>query len=206
MARRLCQIGRRSSGGIRVKPSILPALAAGLLLGACTSAPIQNWPQNQRPPAADEARIIVSGAAPPNCYGIRAFKVAVARPSDYQAATRLAEANLETGPLKSHFADHDGRVNVISLKPGRYWLYPVGDGWALNSGDPQSDDRQTFEFEVAAGELAYVGEMSMASDCGARPGKVGLADHQERDIAVLQALNPAFAGVPVVKRIATPVE
>ncbi|MDB5468688.1 MAG: hypothetical protein JWR84_248 [Caulobacter sp.] len=182
-----------------MKPSILLSVACALLLGACASMPIQNWPQNQRPPRANEARVIVTGGSPRACGGLRIFKIGVSRPGNYVVLNRVAEANIEGGMLKSHFADHYGRVNVISLEPGRYWIYPVADGALQNSGLPPS-----FEFEVAAGELAYVGELFVDAPCGSMAARIGLFDQQDRDVAVLVSLNPAFAGVPVVKRIAQP--
>ena len=182
-----------------MKLSILPALAAVLLLGACASMPIQNWPQNQRPPGPSEARIIVTGGTPRACGGGRVFLVGVARHGRYDNLSRVADANIEGGMLKSHFDDHYGRINVISVKPGRYILYPVGAAGLQNKGTPP-----TWEFEVAAGELAYVGELFVDTPCGSMVGRVGLFDYQERDVAVLRSLNPAFADTPVVKRIATP--
>lgn len=182
-----------------MKLSILPALAAVLLLGACASMPIQNWPQNQKPPVGGQAKIIVTGGAPTTC-GLRVFLVGVARPGRYAALSRVAEANIADGVLKSHFTDHHGRINVISLEPGRYIVYPVAGGTLQNAGTPP-----TFEFEAVAGELTYIGELYVDAACGAMEGKVTMTDRQARDLAVLEKLNPAFVGVPVVKRIATPV-
>lgn len=182
-----------------MKLSILPALAAVLLLGACASMPIQNWPENQRPPSAGEARIIVTGGSPRSCPG-RVFLLGISKPGNYLTLQRVAEANIEASMMKSHFTDHYGRVNVISLKPGRYVAYPVAAAGVQNSGDPPA-----FEFEVAAGELAYIGEMYVYAACGSMSGRVAMIDRQERDVAVLVALNPKFAGVPVVKRIAKPI-
>jgi hypothetical protein len=182
-----------------VKLTIWAALAASLLLGACASMPIQNWPQNQKPPVGDEAKIIVTGGAPSRC-GLRVFLIGVSRPGSYVVLNRVAEANIADGVLKSHFTDHHGRVNVISLKPGRYIVYPLAGGTLQNAGTPPS-----FQFEAVAGELTYIGELYVDASCGAMSGHVAMFDREARDLAVLKALNPAFADVPVVKRIATPV-
>jgi hypothetical protein len=183
-----------------VKLSFLSVLAGAVLLSACASMPMQNWPQNQRPPGPEEARIIVSGGSPRPCGG-RVFLVGIAKPGNFNPLQRVAEANIEGGGLRSHFTDHFGRVNVISLRPGGYILYPVAAATLQNSGTPPS-----YEFEVAAGELAYVGELYVDAPCGSLSGKVTMLDRQARDVAALEKLNPAFAGVPVVKRIAKPVD
>jgi hypothetical protein len=180
-----------------MKPFVLAPLAAALLLGACASMPIQNWPENQKPPGPNDARIIVSGSSPNDCFG-RVFFVSVSRPGQTDVLTRVADANVSGGVLKSHFPDHYGRINVIALKPGRYIVYPSAAGLYQTTSAP------TFNFEVAAGETAYIGELYVDAPCGATTGRVALFDRQERDVAVLVARNPAFKGVTVVKRIATP--
>jgi hypothetical protein len=55
------------------------------------------------------------------------------------------------------------------------------------------------DFEVHANETAYLGEFFMPV-CEGDAG-MGFLDQEERDLALLAKKNPAFANVPITKRL-----
>jgi hypothetical protein len=94
--------------------------------------------------------------------------------------------------LDSDFGDHQGHLFVLKLPPNQYYLSPdIPGGY---------DKLPKADFEVFAHEVVYLGEFSMPTSCSIHT-LMGFQDKEARDLAMLNAKNPAFQQVMVTKRL-----
>jgi hypothetical protein len=101
----------------------------------------------------------------------------------------------------SDFADHFGYVNVLTLKPGRYDIFPDAQANANLSPIPHAF------VTVEAGKIIYIGEYFINSGCfneTTRHAEINsnFFDRYDRDAAVLKAKNPAFEKAVIEKHLA----
>lgn len=110
-------------------------------------------------------------------------------------ARPVPELVMDMVGLRGDFDGHHGSVNAFPLAPGRYSLRPQ----RLNLY-ARTKQLPSFDFEVRAGEITYVGELFMVYR-NSLEGHFTIRDQYERDMAVARAKNPAFESRPVVKRL-----
>lgn len=107
-------------------------------------------------------------------------------------AVPKAVLQVDTWMLDSDFTDHYGHLFVVKLPPNKYYFSPhIPGGYdALLKAD----------FEVFANEVVYLGEFFMPKSCSIH-NLMGFQDNEARDVAMLNAKNPAFQHVAVTKRL-----
>ncbi len=106
----------------------------------------------------------------------------------------LATLDVNNPNTESEFSDHHGRLYVISLPSGKYVLAPFLIHPYADYVKPLQAD-----FEVRSQEIVYLGELFMPECQG--DSKMAFQDQEIRDRELLQTKNPAFADVPITKRL-----
>ncbi|MGD0192176.1 MAG: hypothetical protein ABSD74_15660 [Rhizomicrobium sp.] len=102
--------------------------------------------------------------------------------------------------LKSDFADHFGYVNALTLKPGRYDIFPDAQPGLNMNNIPHAF------VTIGAGKIVYIGEYFIDFSCASlttRHERIvsHFFDKFDRDVAVLRAKNPAFGKVVIEKHV-----
>lgn len=168
-----------------------------VLLTACGSIANRTSVDRLKPGALavpDKGVVVFSAGAPERCVSFvtnlilrdRVTKKAV-DPDPYLAVDAYVH--------KSEFTDHHGTLNALQLSPGSYSLTPyVMNPYVKTVIAP------TFEFEVMAGEIAYLGEVFMTASCGLKTSFV-VRDYYERDMSLAATKNPEFVGLVAAKRL-----
>ena len=176
---------------------VLSLSALLVLLTACGSIANSTSVEKLKPgalAAPDKGVVVFSAGAPERCVsfstnlilGDRVSKKAV-NPGPYLAVDAYVH--------KSEFSDHHGTLNALQLSPGAYMFTPY-----IMNPYVKTVVAPTFEFEVAAGELTYLGELFMTASCGMNTSFV-VRDYYERDMPLASARNPEFQGRVAVKRL-----
>lgn len=97
--------------------------------------------------------------------------------------------------VRSDYTDHFGFLYVLRLPPGKYFLISRPLDSSLTS---TRSDR--FDFSIAAGEIAYLGEFHTDSPCDSL-SQGRFTDRWERDAALLATKNPALSHAEVQSRV-----
>lgn len=174
---------------------IAASLLASVLAG-CAAFTNFNAPEKAKAtPPAGSGIIILSTGAKERCF-TAATELMIMSVSARSALDIAAGAMVDNYSVKSDFSDHQGNVHVIALPAGEYLLYPnVLNPMLVSTQTPKA------EFEVKAGETAYIGEFYMTKACS-WSNIMDFRDEFDRDMTMVRARNPAFADVKVEKRIA----
>lgn len=166
------------------------------LLSACTH---QNTYRAELASPASNAEtgvIILSTGSPEPCHvlgtptGLHIFPAS----GPFFPYAAVATLEVDSRYVTSEFSDHHGGLSILQVPPGKYVLVPFAmNPYASYFKPPKAD------FEVYANETAYLGEFFMP-ECDGQAG-MGFVDQEARDLALLVKKNPAFANVPITKRL-----
>jgi hypothetical protein len=176
------------------------AVALSFVLTACGTIPNGTGPERlpvDFQPSAGNGVIVFSTGAPDRCVSKATF---------LQVRHATTKVVLKTAPLvgvdvythKSDFADHHGTLNVLEMQPGTYLFTP----WLANPYF-EATKTPTFEFEVRAGEVAYLGEVFMSRSCSSQTQFV-LRDNYDRDMKVVSQKTASSALRAPVKKLLRP--
>ena len=86
--------------------------------------------------------------------------------------------------MESEFSDHHGRLYVIPLRSGKYFLLPFLEDQDWDASPPMKAD-----FEVRSHETVYLGEFYMPQCDGAYRQIIQDQEIRDRDLALLKAKN-----------------
>jgi hypothetical protein len=142
---------------------LLAISTLSVLLTGCGS--IQNKTGVDRlPPGAlsakDKGVAVLSAGAPEHCISFSTFLI-LRDLASKKVVESIPSIAVDVYVHKSEFTDHHGTVNALQLAPGTYSFTPKIMNPYVNTVVAP-----TFEFEIKAGEVAYLGELFMTASCG----------------------------------------
>jgi hypothetical protein len=146
--------------------------------------------------SASKGVVIVSTGAPEHCISTATFLSLYTLPKQERLDGLIS---VDGYAVKSDFTDHHGYVNGIALPAGKYAFVP-----SIANPYVSTVRTTTFQFEVAAGETTYLGELFMPRACSLNNSFV-VRDQSGRDIELAEQKNPSLKGRPIVKRLMQPV-
>jgi hypothetical protein len=140
---------------------------------------------------------IISTGAPSKCFTAATFMKVLSWDSGYSDSA-VTSFGVDGYSVESDFADHQGRLNVLVLPAGKYYL-------AATIANPHVKPTKLtrYDFEVAAGETVYLGEYFQSVSCTLYP-VAQIRDQEARDLTLLAEKNPALAKSTIVKRLLKP--
>jgi hypothetical protein len=144
--------------------------------------------------AQDKGVVVFSAGAPERCMAFSTF-LTLREIESKKVVDSVPSIGVDVYVHKSDFAGHHGTLNALQLSPGSYSLTPM-----IMNPYVKSVVAPTFEFEVNAGEVAYLGELFMTVSCGLRTSFV-VRDYYERDMPIAMARSPEIATRVAVKRL-----
>lgn len=174
----------------------LAVLTAAIILTGCGS--MQNRAGVDRLTAAsfaDSKRgvVLLSTGAPAHCVS---FATALTvRNRKINKVVEVPPVFMDAYVHKSEFAGHHGTINALQLEPGEYSFVP-----AVANPFVQGVVTPTFDFEVAAGEVVYLGELFMTQSCGMNSSFI-VRDYYARDIEMAKEKNPELGKQAIIKRL-----
>lgn len=176
---------------------LLAISTLSFLLTACGS--IQNKTGVDRLPAGalaakDKGVAVLSAGAPEHCISFSTFLI-LRDLASKKVVESIPSIAVDVYVHKSEFADHHGTINALQLAPGTYSLTPKIMNPYVNTVVAP-----TFEFEIRAGEIAYLGELFMTASCGMKSSFV-VRDYYERDMQIAVKKNPELSSQPATKRL-----
>ncbi len=167
-----------------------------ILLAGCTSH--YNIPRgltsdniNQK----DSIVIVSTGAKEPSFSHSTGLTIRRVGDGKFVRTLPLSQPN-----LKSHFADHYGFLNVVTLEPGRYFftLEPLTPFTLVER--PSS----VIWFQVGESEILYIGEVFLNFLEKGAPGyaQIVVNDRFERDVGIFLENNPSLTTQYIRKKLA----
>ena len=178
----------------RIVRSALVAASSLFLLGGCAGYMSNVYaPERISALAPEEGRVILSVGAPVGCF----ISTTSLQITPYgEGFTNRPGVFVDHMAFKSDFADHQGSISVLNLRPGRYQV-------VTQSGNPYIRESQTprYQFFLRPGENLYIGSFLMAQSC-ALQNSVIFVDQSRRDLPILFARNRLFDPASVTIRIA----
>jgi hypothetical protein len=137
---------------------------------------------------------VISTGAPSKCFTAATFLKVMAEDSAYRDHD-VTDFGVDGYAVKSDFADHQGRLNVLVLPAGNYYL-------AATVAKPgiKPIRLSRYDFRVAAGETVYLGEYFQSVSCTLHP-VAEIRDQEARDRVLLAEKNPALAKATITKRL-----
>jgi hypothetical protein len=171
--------------------SLLATLSILLALAGCASSHKAQRPEAYvpPPPEANVATIVISTGASEKCIstasGLRIYAKGTALEGPYTAQEIV---QIDHYLNDSEFTGHHGYLNVVSLPAGSYYF-------SLAMLNPYAilTTRQTAEFTVKAGEVAYFGEFFLTRFACSWGAEGEFRDRSDRDIPLLERRNPGVA-------------
>ena len=143
----------------------------------------------------EEGRVIVSVGAPTSCL-VLATAIDI-RPYGSGPFSGRRQVFVDHNAVRSDFADHQGTVSVLNLKPGRYEVSTV----AMPGINRSPTQVPRYQFALHPGENLYIGNFFMTQSCGME-NAVRFVDRAQRDLPIVFARNPLFSPATVTTRIA----
>jgi len=138
--------------------------------------------------------VIVSTGAPSRCFTVATFLKVMSEDSAYRNHD-VTDFGVDGYSVKSDFPDHQGRLNVLVLPAGKYYLAAT-----IANPNVKPVTLARYDFMVAAGEAVYLGEYFQSPSCTLHPVPV-IRDQEARDMALLSKKNPTLAKLTIFKRL-----
>ncbi|HTO52334.1 MAG TPA: hypothetical protein VMR50_03025 [Myxococcota bacterium] len=171
------------------------------LLAACQTFSFSSTPRpnpldpSQLHGSPDQGVIVFSTGASAPCAASKVYLgIFPARAVDEGDRSIVAVANVSASEIATDFPSHPGNLHALALAPGSYYL-------ASEDASDQSW-RQVIPklpFDVAAGEIVYLGEYFAADPCSNRSPVI--RDQSARDFALLHERNPEIPVDRIRKRL-----
>jgi hypothetical protein len=175
--------------------SIAAVVLAGMALCGCATFSNPNAPEKAAAaPPPGSGIVILSTGAKERCISMSThINISPVEPG---SSDGVGNISVDDYIYKSDFPDHQGNVSVVTLRAGRYVVFPTAMNPFLRPvKTPQA------EFAVDAGEIVYIGEFYMPVACSSEY-LTTFNDRSDRDLALVRTRNPAYRDATIVRRIA----